>query len=78
MRLLAAEGLPTLSVIVGDGPPVTLPIRSGTIGPEIDSAIDPDIYPVEAEATDLLLAVFGRTVPRDPRLAAVLAELPQL
>jgi uncharacterized protein (TIGR03083 family) len=69
-RLLEAEELPSLSVIVGDRPPVTFPIRSGTIGADID--------PVEAKEPDLLLAVFGRTVPRDPRLAAVLAELPQL
>ena len=77
-RLLEAEELPTLSVIVGDHPPVTFPIRSRAIGADLDPDIDPDIGPIEAEGPDLLLAVLGRTVPRDPRLAAVLAELPQL
>jgi uncharacterized protein (TIGR03083 family) len=69
-RLMEPEQPPTLSVILGDPPPVTLPIRSSTIGTDVD--------PIEAEGPDLLLAMFRRTVPHDPRLAAVLAELPQM
>ncbi|MBA3655273.1 MAG: hypothetical protein H0W70_13900 [Actinobacteria bacterium] len=69
-RLLEAEVLPTFIVELDEHPPVEFPVRPGTID-GVDGR-------VKADAAELLLAVFGRTVPSDERIARVLAALPQL
>lgn len=67
--LFEPEGWLALRVDVGEFPPVTFPVRPGTIA-EVES-------PVRAAPVELLLAELGRTTPADPCLAAVLAALPQ-
>jgi uncharacterized protein (TIGR03083 family) len=69
-RLLDAEGSPTFVVELGEYTRVEFPVRSGTV--------DGGDRPATADAAELLLAVFGRTVPSDERIATVLAALPQL
>jgi len=69
-RLPDAEGSPTFVVELGEYTPVEFPVRSGTV--------DGGDRPATADAAELLLAMFGRTVPSDERIATVLAALPQL
>jgi len=69
-RFLDAEGLPTLVVEFGEDDAAHFPVRGGTVG-DVDG-------PIKADAVELLLAMFGRTVPADERIATVLAGLPQL
>lgn len=69
-RLFDADGLPRLVVQLGDGAPVQIPARGGTVD-DVDR-------PMRMDAVELLLAMFGRTVPADERFATVLAALPQL
>jgi len=69
-RLLDADGLPTVVVEFGEDTPAEIPVRGGTAN-DVDRLIRTD-------AVELLLAMFGRTVPTDERIATVLAALPQL
>jgi hypothetical protein len=70
MNLLAAEGAPSLKVVVDEREPLEFPIRARTIAAP-DSA-------VEADPVELLLAEFGRRVASDNRVAAVLSAMTQV
>lgn len=69
-RLLVAEGLPTVVVGFGFDAQVEIPARGQAVN-DVDR-------PIRSDAVELLLAMFGRTVPTDERIATVLAALPQL